>query len=426
MNEDILSFIWRFQYFAAEALCTDEGCKLSILRTGHKNGNAGPDFSEARVMIEDFQWVGSIEIHVRSSDWFLHHHQTDPAYETVILHVVWENDRPIVRQDGSLLPTLTLKGSVNQTVLERYAQLQDETETIPCAGMFAEVNDIHKYGMLDRVLLERLDRKAGLVMDLLGRHNNDWEETAYQWLGRHFGFKLNDAPFARLTEIASWKMIRKHREKLNQVEALLFGSAGLIPAESTDPYIRQLRTEYQFLSAKYGLKDQQMNGHEWKNLRMRPAGFPTVRLAQFARLLNKNGNLFSEIVSAQTFSSLQAMFQIEQSDYWQDHYLFEKKSKGKVPFLGKDSVNLLIVNGAVPLLVAYAKHRQQPELLEKAIYWLSEIGAEKNRITREWELLGMKVKTAADSQALIEWYNNYCTFRKCLECTVGAALVRSG
>jgi len=425
MNEDILSFIWRFQYFATAALHTDEGSPLSILRTGHKNTNAGPDFSEARVIIEDFQWVGSVEIHVKSSDWFLHNHETDPAYETVILHVVWENDRPVVRQDGTLLPTLTLKDIVTKSVMERYAQLQDETEAIPCAGMFAHVDSIQKYGMLDRVLLERLDRKAGLVMDLLANNNNDWEETAYQWLGRHFGFKLNDAPFARLTEIVSWKIIRKHRDKLNQVEALLFGCAGLIPAESNDFYIRQLRTEHQFLCAKYGLQSQQMNGHEWKNLRMRPAGFPTVRLAQFAKLLNSNGSIFSEIILAPTFSTLQAMFHIEQSEYWKDHYLFEKKSKGKVPVLGKDSANLLIVNGAVPLLVAYAKHRQQPELLEKAIYWLSEIGAETNRITREWEMLGMKVKTAADSQALIEWYNNYCTFRKCLECTVGAALVRS-
>ncbi|MCF0052743.1 DUF2851 family protein [Dyadobacter sp. LJ53] len=425
MNEDILSFIWRFQYFAAEALFTDEGSQLSIIRTGHKNGNSGPDFSEARVVIDEFQWIGSIEIHVKSSDWYLHDHETDPAYETVILHVVWENDRPVVRRDGTLLPTLTLKGIVKKSVLERYAQLQDETETIPCAPMFAQVNDIQKYGMLDRALLERLDTKASLVMQLLAKNNNDWEETAYQWLARNFGFKLNDAPFTRLTEIVTWKIIRKHRDKLSQIEALLFGCAGLIPIESNDFYIRQLRTEYQFLSAKYGLKTQQMNGHEWKNLRMRPAGFPTVRLAQFARLIHKNGSLFSEIISTSAFSSLQAMFHTEQSDYWQDHYLFEKKSKGKVPFLGKDSVNLLIINGAVPLLVGYAKHRQQPELLEKAIYWLSEIGAEKNRITREWEMLGMKVTTAADSQALIEWYNHYCTFRKCLECTVGATLIRS-
>ena len=190
-------------------------------------------------------------------------------------------------------------------------------------------------------------------------------------------------------------------------------------------YINQIRTEFQFLCAKYGLKERQMNGHEWKNLRMRPAGFPTVRLAQFAKLLSKSTNLFSQIISAPSFSDLQAMFHIEQSEYWQSHYLFEKKSKAKVPFLGKDASNLLIINAAVPLLVAYSKHRQQPEMLEKAIHWLSEIAAENNKVTREWETLGMKVKNSADSQALIEWYNNYCAFRKCLECTVGAALVRA-
>ena len=426
MNEDILSFIWRFQYFAANDLQTDEGSSLSILRTGYKNVNSGPDFTESRVLIADFQWIGSVEIHVRSSDWYLHNHEKDLAYETVVLHVVWENDHPVMLRDGTLLPTLSLKNIVDNAVLQRYSQLQDETDTIPCARMFQQVNDIHKFGMLDRVLLERLERKANLVMELFASNRNDWEETAYQWIGRHFGFKVNEAPFIRLTEIVSWKTIRKHRDKLNQIEALLFGCAGLIPADSNDFYIRQLRTEFQFLSAKYGLKNQEMKPHEWKNLRMRPAGFPTVRLAQFAGLLGKTGNLFFEIIAAPSFLHLQSMFQAEQSAYWQDHFLFEKKSKSKVPFLGKDAANLLIINGAVPLLVAYSKHRQQPELLEKAIYWLSEIHAENNRLTREWANLGMKVATAADSQALIEWYNNYCTPRKCLECTVGAALLRPG
>jgi hypothetical protein len=425
MNEDILSFIWRFQYFASANLRTDENASLSVLRTGHRNGNAGPDFSEARVMINHVQWVGSVEIHVKSSDWHVHNHEKDRAYETVVLHVVWENDQPIVRQDGTLLPTLSLKHIVNPSVIARYTQLQDETETIPCSQLFSKVADIQKLAMLDRVLLERLERKAALVTELLEKNTNDWEETAYQWLGKHFGFKLNDEPFFRLTGIVTWKMIRKHRDQLPQIEALLFGCAGLIPKETGDVYIDQMRTEFQFLSAKYGLKGLQMSGHEWKNLRMRPAGFPTVRLAQFASLLSKTAGLFSQIVSAPVFSELQAMFQVEQSHYWQSHYLFCKKSNGKVPFLGKDAANLLIINAMAPLMVAYAKQRQQPEMLDKAISWLSEIPSEKNRMTREWETLGMKVKNAADSQALIEWYNNYCTLRKCLECTVGAALLRT-
>lgn len=425
MNEDILSFIWRFQYFATSNLFTDENAELTILRTGYRNGNAGPDFLEARVIIDHVQWIGSIEIHVKSSDWLVHNHGKDKAYETVVLHVVWDNDQPVVRQDGTLLPTLSLKNIVKQSVIERYAQLQDEKEAIPCAQMFSQVADIQKFAMLDRVLLERLERKAELVLALFEQNKNDWEETAYQWLGKHFGFKLNDEPFLRLTNIVRWKIIRKHKDQLLQIEALLFGCAGLIPLQSKDDYIHQLRSEFQFLSAKYGLKERPMNGHEWKNLRMRPAGFPTVRLAQFAKLLSQTASLFSHIISAPNFSELQEMFHIEQSHYWQAHYLFEKKAKGKVPFLGKDAANLLIINAAVPLLVAYSRQRQQPEMLDKAIEWLSEIAAENNRTTREWEMLGMKVTNAADSQALIEWYNNYCTLRKCLECTVGAALVRA-
>jgi hypothetical protein len=427
MNEDILSFIWRFQYFDTADLHTDENLSLSIIRTGYKNVNAGPDFSEARVIIDDVQWIGSIEIHVKSSDWFLHTHETNDAYEGVILHIVWENDRPVIRKDGTSIPTLSLKSLVKPAILERYSQLQDEKEGIPCAAMFQEVAEIQKYAMLDRVLLERLDRKSSDVNKLLEINNNDWEETAYQWLAKHFGFKLNDHSFLRLAQIANWKVIQKHRDRLLQIEALLFGCAGLLPDadETVEVYVRQLRNEFQFLSGKYKLAGKPMEAHEWKFSRLRPAGFPTVRIAQLARLLSEHGSLFSMIVTATNFQELQSRFQIGQSEYWTEHYIFGKKAKAKVPAMGSDSSALLIINAVVPLLVAYSKQRQLPELLDKAIYWLSEIPAENNRITRDWNGLGMRVTTSADSQALIEWYNQYCTPRKCLECTVGAALVRA-
>lgn len=427
MNEDILSFIWRFQYFETTDLRTDENLSLSVIRTGYKNVNAGPDFSEARVIIDGVQWIGSIEIHVKSSDWFLHTHETNDAYEGVILHIVWENDRQVIRKDGTSIPTLSLKGLVKTAVLERYAQLQDEKEGIPCAAMFHEVAEIQKYAMLDRVLLERLDRKASDVNRLLEINKNDWEETTYQWLAKHFGFKLNDHSFLRLAQIASWKTIQKHRDRPLQIEALLFGCAGLLPGvdETVEVYVRQLRNEFQFLCGKYKLTGQPMQSHEWKFSRLRPVGFPTVRIAQLARLLSEHGSLFSMIVTATNFQELQSRFQIGQSQYWEEHYIFGKKAKAKVPAMGSDASALLIINAVVPLLVAYSKQRQQPELLDKAIYWLSEIPAENNRITRDWNDLGMRVTTAADSQALIEWYNQYCMPRKCLECTIGAALVRS-
>lgn len=425
MHEDLLGFIWRFQYFEKNGLVTDEGLPLSILRPGFRNHNAGPDFSEARIVLGGVTWVGSIEIHVRSSDWFAHTHEHNGAYDGVILHVVWENDRQAVRKDGTAVPTLSLKGLVKAPVLARYRLLQDEKETVPCSTLFHGADQILKYSMLDRVLLERLDRKAAEVTKLLEVNGGDWEQTAYQWLGRHFGFKLNDAPFLRLTSILPWKVVRKHADRLIQIEALLFGCAGLITEYSEDNYVRQLQSEFRFLGNKYKLHQQVMAPHEWKNAKLRPAGFPPVRLAQFAKLLANSGGFLNRFVHAPDFGELQNLFQVEQSAYWREHYLVAKKSRRTVPALGSDAAHLLIINAAVPLLVAYAKQRQQPELTDKAIYWLSEIPAENNRITRTWASLGMRVKTAADSQALIEWFNNYCSCRQCLECTVGGALVRN-
>jgi len=435
MNEDILSFIWRFQYFDSSNLLTDGGDELSISKTGIRNTNAGPDFSNARIQVQGVNWAGSVEIHVKSSDWFLHTHENDPAYETVILHVVWDNDKPVFRNDGTLLPTLCLNGLVRLSVLERYAQLINEKEEIPCGHSFANVPDLQKFAMLDRVLLERLDKKASQVITLLQRNQQDWEETAYQWLSQHFGFKLNDHAFLRLSQIVPLKFIQKHRNDLTQIEGLLFGCAGLIPednelqnADITSEeylYVKELRREYLFLSAKYRLGNSLMNSHEWKFLRLRPAGFPTVRLAQLAVLLSKNSGIFSTLTSPKNVAELHGVFNLTQSDYWRNHFQFGKVSKIKVPAMGKDAANLLIINAAVPLMVAYAKQRQQPEMLDRAINWLSEIHSENNKITRQWENLGMHVKTAADSQSLIEWYNHYCIEHKCLDCTVGASLIRS-
>ncbi|WP_159466842.1 DUF2851 family protein [Dyadobacter sp. 3J3] len=435
MNEDLLSFIWQFQYFDAVNLKNEEGERIQIILTGHKNANAGPDFSDARIRIDGVEWVGSVEIHTKSSDWLLHQHSENEAYESVIIHVVWENDVTIFRPDKTILPVISLKGLVRLSILERYSALMDarefyENPGIACQEQFADVNELQKFSMLDRVLLERLDKKASNVLELYQANQQDWEETAYQWLGQHFGFKLNDPAFLRLTQIIPLKILQKHRTQSSQLEGLLFGSAGLIPDKSKgeeieDFYIEALRREYQFLSNKYQISHLQMNAHEFKFLRLRPAGFPTIRISQFADLISKNGTFFSSIISAENVKSLHQLFNLKQSDYWIHHFQFGKLSKSNVPVMGKDAVNLLIINAAVPLLVAYSRQRQQPELLDKALTWLSEIPAENNRITREWEILGMKVKTAADSQSLIEWYNHYCTNKKCLECTVGAALIRS-
>ncbi len=424
MNEDFLSFVWRYQYFSSLSLCTQTGESLRILRTGQRNSDAGPDFSEARIVLDGIEWAGSVELHVKSSDWVAHQHTSDAAYESVILHVVWEDDRPVRRQDGTRLPTLVLSPRVQEGVRNRYESLMDKPSEIACSSQFQDIARLPKIAMLDRVLLERLDTRAERIRVLWEQNGRDWEETAYQWLGQHFGFRLNTPAFLRLTQIVPLKVIQKHRTSLGQIEALLFGASGLLPEVPPDGYSQNLHKEYQFLAKKYTILPKQMAPQEWKFLRLRPAGFPTVRLAQWAALLQQQAGLFAALTSMEKVSDLYGLFRVTQSAYWKTHYQFGKAAASAVPALGKDAAELLVINAAVPLMVAYSRQRDQASYLDRAVRWLEQLPAEKNHITRTWAGLGMQVHTAFDSQALLEWQSQYCAQKKCLDCTVGAALVR--
>ena len=426
MNEDFLSFVWRYQYFDAANLRTETGEDLQILRVGQPNTDAGPDFAESRVLLDGMEWAGAVELHVRSSDWELHQHPGDAAYESVVLHVVWDDDRPVRRRDGTLVPTLALSTRVKPAVRQRYERLMESKTEIPCAPQFRDVPRLPKIAMLDRVLLERLDGKAARVTELWETNNRDWEETAYQWLAQYFGFRLNAPAFLRLAQNVPLKVLQKHRLSSLQIEALLFGTSGLLPEDLEEDYVQDLQKEYQFLAAKYGLLSQKMELTEWKFLRLRPAGFPTVRLAQFATLLQREAGLFASLTAIEDVENLRKMFRVSQSAYWKSHYQFGKKSGSAVPDLGKDAADLLLINAAVPLLVAYARQRDHAAFLDRAVRWLEQLSAEKNHVTRAWAELGMRVGTAFDSQALIEWHTSYCSRKRCLECTVGAALVRPG
>jgi hypothetical protein len=425
MNEAFLSFVWQYQYFTSAGLTVSTGERLQVLRVGYLNTNAGPDFTEARILLDNVEWAGSVEIHVKSSDWDLHQHTPDPSYGSVVLHVVWEEDRTVLRQDGTPLPTLVLSDKVNPALQQRYLRLMKEPSSIPCAAQFGAVPQLPKIAMLDRVLLERLETKARMVTELWEHNQRDWEETAYQWLAQHFGFKLNAPAFLRLAQSVPLKALQKHRSSLLQIEAMLFGTAGLLPAATQDPYILNLQKEYDFLAAKYDLRSHQMSAHEWKFFRLRPAGFPTVRLAQWAVVLQQVSGLFSTLTTLEKVEELQRLLRVSQSPYWKNHFHFGKDTPTLVPDLGKDAADLLVMNAAVPLLVAYSRQRDLPPLLHRALDWLEQLPAENNKITRIWHSLGMQVSTASDSQALLEWYTAYCSQKRCLECRVGMDLLRS-
>lgn len=427
--EAFLYFIWQYQYFTRNNLITTDGDVVQVLHTGFRNHNAGPDFTNARLLIADVEWVGTVEMHIRTSDWTTHRHQHDRAYDNVILHVVWEddrvlNDRQVDRADGMPLPTLELSPITDPALLTRYQGLNESPDAIPCASQFRSVSPLRLTSMLDKAMMQRLERKAAVVQEVVKQTNGDWEEAAYQLLAATMGFKINADPMAQLSRAVPLKVILKHRDVSLQVEAMLFGTAGLLPADEPDDYIVALQREYRFLSAKYLLAEKQVTPHIWKWGRLRPANFPTLRLAQFACLLMRQPSLFSLFVGTTEVDRLVKSLQIIPSDYWQTHYRFGTKTEKGAPVLGQSAAENIVINTVVPLLAAYAHHRAQPAYIDRAIMLLEQLPPEKNRLTESWENLGLGIRTAFDSQAAIELHNEFCSQKKCLSCQVGAALVR--
>ncbi|SFF41275.1 DUF2851 family protein [Thermoflexibacter ruber] len=431
MQEFFIHYLWQFQYFDKKQLQTTAKEDLEVIAVGHANPNAGADFTQACVVINGIKWYGNVEIHLKTSDWLLHQHHENKAYDNVILHVAWEDDlndaQKIKRKDGSSISTLTLKERVDKLLVEKYYLLiSNKQDTIPCAPQIPNVKPITKISMLDKALIQRLQRKAKEVIALLDSNRGDWETTAYLWTAQSFGFKVNNEAFLRLAKALPYSIVAKYTENLLALEALIFGQAGFLSdkAESSDAYFDKLAKEYAYLSHKHKLQASGLAKHEWKFLRLRPANFPTIRLAQFAQLLHKKKSLFNAFTQTENFEQLYQFLDIQQSAYWQKHYTFGKESQGKIVGLGKQSIANLIINTVVPLLVAYSNQKDNQLFTDRAIYFLEQIQAEKNHILSAWEKLGIKAQNAFDSQALIELYNHYCSEKRCLQCNIGISLLK--
>jgi hypothetical protein len=423
VTESFLHYVWQFQYFDRHSLSTTSGENISVFNPGQRNPHAGPDFFNARIKIDDIEWIGSVEIHIYASGWIEHKHNTDAAYDNVVLHVVWSDDKPVSRSDGTMLPTLELKNRVNEYLLLHYRRLVYSPEAIPCSSKLFEVKPITVSSMLDKVLVDRLEIKANSVLRMLERNGNDWEETCYQMLTKNFGFKVNNDPFHQLSLALPYKILLKHADKLSQVEALLFGQAGFLEEENEDEYFSLLKREYKFLSQKYLLTEKRLNKIQWRFLRMRPANFPTIRIAQLAWLIHKGQKFFSTIIGIQNERELAEFFTVGQSEYWLHHYHFFKQFKKEIDTLGEESINSLIINTVAPILVAYGKAKDDQLYIDRAVSILQHLPAETNRVTKRWKEIGLNVKTSFDSQAVVELYNNFCLKRRCLDCKIGASLV---
>lgn len=422
MQENFLHYLWRLGRFDQKNLQTTQGESISIIQIGEHNTDAGPDFTNARIQIGDTIWAGNVEIHVNASEWIKHKHDSDKAYNNVILHVVLEEDQPIFRASGERIPALELRKRIPKGVLAVYQKLIHNEHWIPCQHHFYEVDKFTRNMCLDRMMVERLDRKTVAIQKALELNMNSWEDTFYQRLACNFGVKVNSDPFELLAKSIPLNILSKYKNSLLQIEALLFGQSGLLEDSFEEAYPQKLQKEYLFLQQKHQLVP--IRKETWKFLRLRPANFPTIRIAQFAQLIFQSAHLFSKMLVAKNVKELENMFELKLSNYWQTHYVFGKESTKRNKSLGINTIHLLIINTICPFLFLYGKMKDEDAYKEKALQLLEELAPEKNSITKKWQELGVSIENAYQSQALIELKNEYCAKKKCLECGIGNKILK--
>ncbi len=421
MKEDFLHYLWKFRKFSHSDLKTSNNESIAILNPGQYLQRAGPDFFNAQLIIGNQKWAGNIEIHIKSSDWYLHHHENDPAYENVILHVVWENDSAVFRKDNSEIAVLELKDIISKDVLENYKSLTSPKSWIYCEKQLASVNGFILRNWIERLFFERLERKAKPIEELLRQTNSDWEMVLFCMLAKNFGLNANGLAFLKMAQSVPFSVISKESFEPENLEALFFGMTGLLDSDKEDNYFCDLRSRFNYLAHKHQLDFDV--GEQVQFFKHRPDNFPTIRLSQFAQLYYKRKNLFSEISTAHSANSIYEIFSIGVSEYWQTHYLFDKESPKKKKTLTKPFIDLIIVNTIIPIRFEYAKN-QGKEISETLFSILETIIAEKNAVIEKFDFFGLKAKNAFESQGLLQLKNEYCNHSKCMQCAIGTELLK--
>ena len=424
MEESFLHFIWKFQYFDNRNLKSDSGKSITIINPGHSNSDAGPDFEDSKIKIDDIVWNGNIEIHVNAKDWYRHGHDKNEAYDSVILHAVWNNDASVIRKDETIIPTLELKGLIDESLFRNYKRLFQPGHEILCEPFVSDRNQILILNMCEKTLAQRLEKKAGRILRDVALLYGDWEEITWRLVCKNFCFKTNTFAFSELAKSIPFKILKKEAHQFTTIEALLFGQAGFLEKDIDDEYFEKLKREYLFMQKKYQL-ERRVDEHQWKFLRLRPANFPTIRLSQLAGMISQHKNLFSFFTGYSSAGELSRKLEGKQSSYWRKHYKFGRSSKTVIGGLGSSSISNILINTVAPLIFAYSLHKGEEYLKEKSLKLLESVRAESNSITKKWKDLGIEFKSAFDSQALIELYNEYCLRKRCLNCMIGVDIVKS-
>lgn len=415
--EKLMQYVWQHRLWRPSVMTTTDGRRVQVLDPGLLNVNAGPDFFNAKVKIGDKTWAGNIEIHLRASDWYHHHHDQDPAYDSVILHVVDRDDTAVKRSNGEMIPQVSMP--CHPDFHRRYHALVDNASSeLPCAREIDTIAPLYLYDWIDNLAHQRLYDKTDRILSILDRTNGDWEETCYITLARALGFGINGDAFERLASSLPLRFMGKHSDSLLSIEALLFGQSGLITNNSDNAYCRQLKKEYAFLSHKFTLHPPECLG--WRMARMRPQGFPHRRIALLAAMVHGGFKMMERILHVTQADDARRLFDIELQGYWSRHYSFNAVDAGRsIKALSQSSVNILTINAVVPLLHAYGERLNDNAMRERAIELLQSIPPERNSIVSLFEQSGIKCPDAFTSQAFVQLRRCYCEPRKCLYCRIG-------
>lgn len=424
MREDFIQYLWKFKKFDFTRLKTTSNQEVVIKNVGvHNTSQAGPDFIHARLIIDNQDWAGTVEVHVKSSDWYVHNHENDIAYDNVILHLVWEDDAQVYRKDNSLIPVVELKEYIPIEVVKKYQALYDNNSNnwISCHKQIKTVPEFVKTNWLERLCIERLEKKSLQIQQLLNDVTNDWEGLLFILLCKNFGLKSNADSFLAIAKSLGYSVIRKCSDQHLVLEALLFGHANLLNDVDEDPYGISLAKEYAFLKTKFNLSE--VKGQPLQFFRQRPSNFPTIRLAQFVSLYHHNHQLFAAIIATKTLNGFYDLFDITTSAYWDTHYVFGKSSKKRSKKLSKSFINLLVINTIIPIKFLYSKSIGVAN--DEIIALYSQLNAEQNSIVTRFSDCGLTIKNAMQSQASLELKNEYCDRKKCLDCGIGNYLLYS-
>lgn len=422
MKEEFLYYVWQFQLFSNVKLLTVDNLEVIIKKVGERNLNSGPDFLNVQLLIDNQLWVGNVEMHLKSSDWYVHNHENDSNYDAVILHVVWEHDVAVFMKNNQPLPTLVLKDFVAKGVYENYQKLNlHKTQFIPCENQIALVDDFITSNWLERLYFERLEQKSIVINELLQQTNSDYEAILFYLLAKNFGLKINGEAFFKLATSIDFSIVRKVSVDETSLMALLFGQAGFLEDEKEDTFYKKLQVDYRYLKHKFQLKGISKNNFQF--FRMRPQNFPTIRIAQLAALYALHQQLFAKLLSISKKEDFYNLLSIAVHDFWKTHYTFDSTSKKSAKKLSKSFIDLLLINTIIPLQFVYLQNRG--EAFEESILQLiQQISSEKNSIISKFSDFKIKPKNAQESQALLELKNNYCTKKRCLQCAIGNELLR--